>query len=70
MLGFLSLSKDSKIVVKKDQIFFVHIPDNVSEDEIKMCLSKTAKTFADLFNTNKVFLNFGKDKVIEYEFKI
>lgn len=70
MLGFLSLSKDSEKVVKKAEIFFVHVPDFVSDDEIKVSLSKTAKIFADRFNTNKVYLNFGKDKFIEYEFKI
>ena len=70
MLGFFSLFKDRQNVVKKDEIYFVHVPDDANDDEIRELYSKLAKDFADFLDVNKVYLNFGKDKYIEYEYKI
>lgn len=69
MLGFLSSQKESSGIVTKDKIAFVHLPDNSSNDEIKMLISQKAKLFADTLNLNEVYLHFGKE-VIEYEFKV
>ena len=69
MLGFLSKEKDNHLKVKKNEIYFVHCPSNVSKDDFKISLTKTAFNFADKLNVNKVYLHFGKD-TIEYDFKV
>lgn len=70
MIGFFSLFKDRQNVVKMNEIFFVHIPENSSDEEIKKRFSKHAKAFAEALDVNKVYLNFGKDNFIEYDYKI
>ena len=69
-LGFFSLFKDNQNVVRKDQIYFVSVPDNLPPVDIKKRFSKIAKTFAEKVDSNKVFLNYGKENFIEYDFSI
>lgn len=70
MLGFFSKFKDRQNFVKKDEIFFVHIPEGLSPNDIKIRFSKIAQTFANKVNENHVFLNYGKENFIEYDFTI
>lgn len=69
MLGFLSLFKDKQNFVKKEEIYFVSIPDNLTQEEIKNRFSKEAKVFAEFLDANTVYLNYGKD-FIEYDYTI
>ena len=69
MIGFLTTKEDSKSVVTKDCIAFVHLPDKSSNDEIKMLISRKAKLFADTLNVDEVFLHFGKE-CIKYDYKV
>lgn len=70
MIGFFSLFKDNQNYVDKKQITFVSIPDNLFEEDIKIRFSKLARDFANAVDSNKVYLLYGKDNFIEYEFKI
>ncbi len=69
MLCFLSKEKDSSCNVVNNEISFVHVPDDVSKEEIKILVSKKAKLFADTLNLNTVYLHCGKD-LITYEYEI
>lgn len=68
MIGFFSLFKDNQNYVRKDQILFVHVPDDIPESEIKVRLSKMAKDFANKVDSNIVYLNYGKENFIKYEY--
>ena len=68
MLGFFASTDSDKDVVTKDKISFVSCDDKLSVDDIKMFFAPKAQAFAEKFNLNKVFLHFGKEKIIyEYE---
>jgi hypothetical protein len=69
MLCFLSAVSEPSSKVMKENISFVSVPDSATEEEIKILISKKAKLFADYLNLNEVFLHFGKDNIIKYEFK-
>lgn len=69
MLGFLSKEKDSKAIVKKEDIFFVSSPDSLNESEIEVNMKNKALLFARKFNIDEVFLHIG-GYTIKYEFKI
>ena len=70
MLGFFSLFCDGKEIVKKDHLYFVSIPDNLPEDEIRERFARLAQSFANKVDANIVFLNYGKEGSIRYEYKI
>lgn len=70
MVGFLSLFKDKQNVVKKEEILFVHIPDDADENSVRQLNAKKAKDFAEFLDASKVYLNYGKDKYIEYDYTI
>lgn len=70
MIGFFSLYHDDKVVVMKDKLHFVHIPDELSKDEIEIQFAKMAKLMAEKFDANLIYLNFGKDDFIKYEYEI
>lgn len=68
MIGFLSKSIDASKKLKKDEIYFVSVPDGLSEEEVKVRFSKLAVNFANKTDSNVVYLNYGKDKTIKYEY--
>lgn len=69
MLGFFSKENADNVKVKAKEILFVSCSDKLSVDEIRILFSQKAKLFAEKFNLNKVFLHFGKEKII-YDFKV
>lgn len=70
MLGFFCPFKDIKGKVTKDKVYFVSVPDNSKEDEIRMLTSKKARSFAEKLDLNEVYLHFGKEKIIKYDFTV
>lgn len=68
MLGFLSNSIDTSKKFTKDEIYFVSVPDGLSEKEVKVRFAKLAVNFANKTDSNVVYLNYGKDKIIKYEY--
>ncbi len=70
MIGFFSLFKDNQNFVKKEEILFVHIPDDATEEGIKIFCSQKALDFARKLNVDKVYLNYGKENYIEYDYTI
>lgn len=69
MIGFLTKEQDVEKIIKNDEFLFVHVPDNLSIEEVKICLTKQAFCYAEKLNLNEVFLYFGKD-IIKYEFSL
>ena len=69
MICFLSKEKDDTKKVKSSEIVFVHVPDKISSDEIKVLISPKAKLFADTLNLNTVFLHCGEE-IIEYDYQV
>ena len=70
MVGFFSLFKDNQNIVKKEEILFVHIPDDIVPDAIKEYCSKIALDFARKLDVDKIYLNYGKENFIEYDYSI
>ena len=70
MIGFFSLFKDRQNRVKKEEIYFVSIPDNLNSEDIKKRFAKIAKLFAAKLDTHTVYLNYGEKDFIEYDYKI
>ena len=68
MIGFFSLSKDNSEFVKKDALYFVSIPDSLPPQVIHDRFAHIAQAFANQMDVNKVYLNYGKDESIEYEY--
>ena len=56
--------------IKKKDIFFVHIPNEISSNElsIKNYCSKTAMEYANRHNLNRVYLIYGKGDTIVYDY--
>lgn len=69
MLGVLTTSKDENCFVNKKQIYFVSIPDDLSNEEIKDRFSQLARDFANTVDTNNVYLIYGKE-TISYDYEI
>lgn len=70
MLGFLSPKEKNDEKVTKEQIYFVSCSDSLTDEQIKVNFSKIALSFAQKLNLNKVFLHFGKERKIIYDFKV
>lgn len=71
MIGFFSqYYDDGKFIVMKDKLHFVHIPDGLSPEEIHDRFAQEAQVFANKLDANIVYLNYGKDEFIKYEYSI
>lgn len=71
MLGFFSqYYDDAKFIVMKGKLHFVHIPDGLSEQEIHDRFAQMAQAFANKLDANIVYLNYGKDNFIKYDYSI
>ena len=67
MIGFLSAYDENEKSVSKEKITFVHICSD-SDEDVRQELSSTALQFARYYNLEKVYLFYGKDKKIEYDY--
>lgn len=70
MIGFFSASNEAGKCFKKDTIYFVSIPDGLKSDDIKDRFASIAQLYANQMDVNKVYLNYGKDEFIVYEYSI
>ena len=70
MLGFLSKTKSNKTLVNKESIYFISIPEGLSQEDIKDRFAQLAQTFANKMDVNTVYLIYGKDEFIKYEYSI
>lgn len=67
MLGFFAKTKDESEYIKKGELFFVHVPSELSKYDVKLSFTKNAFDYANKLNLKKVYLHFGKE-IIEYDF--
>lgn len=69
MLGFLSAFDESELSGSKDKISFVHINAKNKED-IYRELAPSALALARKFDLKKVYLFYGKDGKIIYDYSL
>lgn len=69
MIGFLSAYDENEKQAAKDKIMFVHISSENQED-IKQEMSPIACSFARQLNLEKVYLFYGKDEKLIYEYSL
>lgn len=69
MLGFLSVYDENEKSASKEKISFVHIIASDDED-IQKEMSPMALAIARKFNVEKVYLFYGKDKKIIYDYSL
>ena len=69
MLGILSAYDENEKSASKEKISFVHIEAKDKED-IETEMSPFALSLARKFNLEKVFLFYGKDEKITYDYSL
>jgi len=69
MVGFLSAYDEDEKQASKEKISFIHIQADLDED-IKIEVSSLALAFARAFDLKKVYLFYGKDKKIVYDYSL
>lgn len=69
MIGFLSAYDENEKHADKEKITFVHFLSDNSED-IKIEMSEFACRFANKFDLEKVYLFYGKDEKIVYDYSL
>lgn len=69
MLGFFSAYDENEKQVDKKKISFVHI-NSSNEEDIKQEMSHQAHIFANSINSDKVYLFFGKEGKIIYDYTL
>ena len=68
MLGFLSAYDENEKQAEKEKISFIHIKAE-SEEDIKTEVSPFALALARKFDLEKVYLFYGKEKII-YDYSL
>lgn len=69
MIGFLSAYNENEKLVDKEKISFIHIISESEEDVMKE-ISPVSLAFARKFDLKKVYLFYGKDLKIEYDYSL
>lgn len=69
MLGFISAYDENEKSASKEKIFFVHINSSDKED-IEKEVAPIALQFARTLNLEKVYLFYGKDEKLTYEYAL
>lgn len=67
MIGFISAYDENEKSADKEKISFVHINSNNQED-VRIEMSRFACEFAKKFDLEKVYLFYGKDNKLIYEY--
>lgn len=69
MIGFLSAFDENEKSAEKEKISFLHLIAN-DEENIRLEASAVALAFARKFNLEKVYLFYGKDEKIVYDYSL
>ena len=69
MLGLLSAYDENDKSAKKEKIFFVHIISSDQED-IKKEIAPLSLQFARQLDLKKVYLFYGKDEKLIYDYSL
>lgn len=69
MIGFISAYDENEKSADKEKISFVHINSNNQED-IRIEMSPLALQFARKFDLEKVYLFYGKDEKLIYDYTL
>lgn len=69
MIGFLSAYSERAKHADKKKILFLHIISSIDED-VKIEVAPLALNFARAFKLKKVYLFYGKDKRIVYDYSL
>lgn len=69
MIGFLSAFDENEKSAPKEKISFIHISSENSDD-IKNEVSPLALSFARQLQIEKVYLFYGKDEKIIYDYSL
>lgn len=69
MLGFLSAYDENEKSATKEKISFVHI-NSSSKKDVEIEMKASALAFARKFDLSKVYLFYGKDKKIVYDYSL
>lgn len=71
MIGFFSAYDENEKQADKTKLSFTHIQSlDQSEEEVKKEMAPFALAFARHFKIEKVYLFYGKDKKIVYDYKV
>lgn len=71
MIGFFSAFDENEKQVDKTKLCFTHISTlDESEENVKEEMSGFALAFARYFKLDKVYLFYGKDKKIIYDYTL
>lgn len=69
MIGFLSAYDENEKQASKEKITFIHI-DSLDREDIQKEVSPFALGFARKFDLEKVYLFYGKDEKIVYDYSL
>lgn len=69
MIGILTAYDENEKQAQKEKISFVHI-NSENSDDVRIEMSEPAVRFANKFNLEKVYLYFGKDEKIVYDYSL
>lgn len=69
MIGFLSAFDEAEVIASKEKISIIHI-ESESDDDVFKEVSPMALAFSRYFELKKVYLFYGKDKKIIYDYSL
>lgn len=69
MIGLLSAYDENEKQASKEKISFIHI-DSKTDEDVEIEVSPLACNFARKLNLEKVYLFYGKDKKIIYDYSL
>ena len=66
MLGVFTTKIENEEQVNKNSVHFVHIPKEIEEkkEDIEISFAKTARDFANITKSSRVYLLYGKETII------